>query len=394
MPCPAPPRGRTSGSVTLAANDSRVSAETSSAPAAPDIAFRDSALERVWVRLRDGERLGLSDGLAILGTWDLPALGRMADYVARERHGERVYFTLNRQLNPTNICVLDCAFCDFAARPRNDPKAYEMDWDEILAHVTDDITEIHIVGGLHHKWRYEHYVEIVRRIREKAPSLTIKGWTAVEIDFFAKIGKRSIEQVLADMVEAGLDALPGGGAEVFSERVRNALFKHKIGEQEWFAVHDAAHHMGIPTNCTLLYGHIETYEERVEHVLKLRAQQDRTGGFQAFIPLEYQVGTTKLVERQASAVEDLRTIAMSRLVFDNVPHVKAYWVMLGEQTAELALAFGATDLDGTIGNEKIAHYALADSEAGHTREHLQRIIRAAGKDPVERDALYREVVRA
>jgi aminodeoxyfutalosine synthase len=362
--------------------------------APPEIAFRDPALHRVWERVLGGHRLELTDGLTILETWDLPALGRMADYVARERHGERVYFTLNRQLNPTNICVLDCAFCDFAARPRTDPKAYEMDWDEILAHVTDDITEIHIVGGLHHKWRYEHYVEIVRRIREKAPSLTIKAWTAVEIDFFAKIGKRSIEQVLEDMVAAGLDALPGGGAEVFSERVRNALFKHKIGEKEWFAVHDAAHRMGIPTNCTLLYGHIETYEERVDHVLKLRAQQDRTGGFQAFIPLEYQVGTTKLVERQASAVEDLRTIAMSRLVFDNVPHVKAYWVMLGEQTAELALNFGATDLDGTIGNEKIAHYALADSEAGHTREHLQRIIRAAGKNPVERDALYREVVRA
>ena len=362
--------------------------------APPEITFRDAALERVWERVLEGRRLALPDGLAILETWDLPALGRMADHVARKRHGERVYFTLNRQLNPTNICVLDCAFCDFAARPRNDPKAYEMDWDEILAHVTDDITEIHIVGGLHHKWRYEHYVEIVRRIREKAPSLTIKAWTAVEIDFFAKIGKRSIEQVLADMVEAGLDALPGGGAEVFSERVRSALFRHKIGEKEWFAVHDAAHRMGIPTNCTLLYGHIETYEERVDHVLKLRAQQDRTGGFQAFIPLEYQLGTTKLVERQASAVEDLRTIAMSRLVFDNVPHVKAYWVMLGEQTAELALNFGASDLDGTIGNEKIAHYALADSEAGHTREHLLRIIRAAGKSPVERDALYREVVRA
>lgn len=359
--------------------------------APPEIAFRDPALERAWTKVLIGERLDREDGLAVLATWDLPALGGMADHVARTRHGERVYFTLNRQLNPTNICVLDCKFCDFAARPRNDPKGYAMDWDEILAHVTDDITEIHIVGGLHHEWRYDRYVEIVRRIREKSPSLTIKAWTAVEIDFFAKIGKRSIVQVLEDMVEAGLDALPGGGAEVFSERVRDALFRHKIGEREWFAVHDAAHRMGIPTNCTLLYGHIETYEERVDHVLKLRAQQDRTGGFQAFIPLEYQVGTTKLVERQASAVEDLRTIAMSRLVFDNVPHVKAYWVMLGEQTAELALNFGATDLDGTIGNEKIAHYALAGSEAGHTREHLLRMIRAAGKVPVERDALYREV---
>lgn len=359
---------------------------------APDgIAFRDPALESVWEKVAAGERLGREDGLACLETWDLPALGAMADRAARARHGDRVFFVLNRQLNPTNICVLDCGFCDFAARPRNDPRAYEMDWDEILAHVTDDIREIHIVGGLHPKWGYEKHVEIVRRIREKAPDLTIKAWTAVEIDFFAKIGKRSIEQVLEDMVEAGLDALPGGGAEVFSERVRAALFPHKIGEREWFAVHDAAHRMGIPTNCTLLYGHIETHEERVDHVLKLRDQQDRTGGFQAFIPLEYQLGTTRLVERPASAIEDLRTIAMSRLVFDNVPHVKAYWVMLGEQTAELALNFGASDLDGTIGDEKIAHMALAESAAGHTRERLLRMIRAAGKVPVERDALYREI---
>lgn len=357
----------------------------------PEIAFRDPALEAVWATLAGGGRLGLEDGLAILETRDLPALGRMADWAARRLHGDRVHFTLNRQLNPTNVCVLDCAFCDFAARPRNDPKAYEMEWDEILAHVTDDITEIHIVGGLHPKWGYDKYVEIVRRIREKSPTITIKAWTAVEIDFFAKIGKRSIETVLEEMVEAGLDALPGGGAEVFSERVKRELFPHKIGEAEWFAVHDAAHRMGIPTNCTLLYGHIETREERVEHVLKLRDQQDRTGGFQAFIPLEYQVGTTNLVERQASAMEDLRTIAMSRLVFDNVPHVKAYWVMLGEQAAEIALAFGATDLDGTIGDEKIAHMALADSAAGHARETLIRMIRSAGKVPVERDALYREI---
>ena len=226
----------------------------------PEIVFLDPALERIWERVLAGERLGREDGLACLETWDLPALGQMANHVARRRHGDRVHFVLNRQLNPTNICVLDCGFCDFAARPRNDPKAYEMSWDEILAHVTDDIREIHIVGGLHHRWPYEKYVEIVRRIREKSPAITIKAWTAVEIDFFVKIGKRSIEQVLEDMVEAGLDALPGGGAEVFSERVREELFKHKIGEKEWFQVHDAAHRMGIPSNCTLLYGHIESYD--------------------------------------------------------------------------------------------------------------------------------------
>ncbi|MDX1660281.1 MAG: aminofutalosine synthase MqnE [Gemmatimonadota bacterium] len=357
----------------------------------PDIAFRDRDLERVWEKVRAGERLDRDDGLAILESRDLPAIGRMAEHAARRRHGDRVYFTLNRQLNPTNVCVLDCAFCDFAARPRNDPSAYEMDWDEIDAHVTDDITEIHIVGGLHPNWGYDKYVEIVRRIREKSPTVTIKAWTAVEIDFFAKIGRKPIEEVLEEMAEAGLDALPGGGAEVFSERVKEELFPHKIGEADWFAVHDAAHRLGIRTNCTLLYGHIETYEERVDHVLKLRDQQDESGGFQAFIPLEYQVGTTRLVERQASAMEDLRTIAMSRLVFDNVPHVKAYWVMLGEQTAEIALAFGATDLDGTIGDEKIAHMAHADSAAGHARETLTSMIRSAGKIPVERDALYREI---
>ncbi len=357
----------------------------------PEVLFRDPSLERVWTKVLVGERLDQADGMSCLQTWDVAALGQMADYVARRRHGDKVFFVLNRQLNPTNICVLDCIFCDFAARPKNDPRGYEMSWDEILAHVTDDINEIHIVGGLHHKWPYEKYVEIVRRIREKAPDLTIKAWTAVEIDFFAKIGKRSIECVLEDMVEAGLDVLPGGGAEVFSQRVRDALFKHKIGEQEWFRVHDAAHRMGIRSNCTLLYGHIETHEERVDHVIKLRDQQDKTGGFLAFIPLEYQIGTTKIVERQASAIEDLRTVAMSRLVFDNIPHVKSYWVMLGEQTAEMALNFGATDIDGTIGDEKIAHFALADSAAGHTTENLIRMICAAGKIPVERDALYREI---
>ncbi|MFN2382707.1 MAG: radical SAM protein, partial [Gemmatimonadota bacterium] len=248
---------------------SRVARSAPTELAPPRIAFRDRALERIWTRVLAGERLDHADGLTCLETWDLAALGQMANYAARRRHGDRVYFVLNRQLNPTNVCVLDCGFCDFAAPPRNDPKAYEMEWDEILAHVSSEIREIHIVGGLHNTWPYDHYVEIIRRIRAAAPDLTIKAWTAVEIDFFAKIGKRSIEQVLQDMVEAGVDALPGGGAEVFSERVRAILYKTKIGEREWLRVHDAAHRMGLPTNCTLLYGHIETYAERVDHVLKL-----------------------------------------------------------------------------------------------------------------------------
>ena len=358
------------------------------------VVFRDHALIPIWEKVLAGERLGYDDGLTLLETHDLPALGSMADHVARAKHGPRVQFVVNRQINPTNLCVLSCVFCDFAAKP-GDAHAYEQSLDEVLAQVSEELSEVHIVGGLHPKWRFDRYLTIVREIHRNFPRVQIKAWTAVEIDWFARIERTSIEDILLRLQEAGLSTLPGGGAEVFSDRVRKETFRTKIGRQRWFEVHRTAHRLGIHTNATLLYGHIETLGERVDHMLQLREAQDGRSpddaGFASFIPLALQPGNTGLAERQASALEDLRTVACARLVLDNIPHIKAYWVMLGENSAAMALNFGASDLDGTIGEEKIAHLAQAKSPVGLTRERLVHMIRDAGKIPVERDALYQVV---
>ena len=355
------------------------------------IEFQDQALAPIWEKVLKNKRLAREDGLTLLNTWDMVALGRMADHVKRTKSGDYVYFVINRQLNPTNVCVLDCKFCDFAAKPK-DPHAYEMSMDEVLNRLSDELSEVHIVGGLHPTWPFEKYLDIQRAIHEAHPKIQIKAWTAVEIDWFAQIANLSIEAVLGKLREAGLASLPGGGAEVFSARVRDELFKRKIGEERWFEVHRVAHRMGIPSNATLLYGHIETYEERVDHMLKLREQQDEAPGFLSFIPLAFQPGHTGIVDRQVSAIEDLRTVACARLLLDNFPHIKSYWIMLGEETASVALNFGANDLDGTIGEERIAHAALAKSPIGLARDRLVDMITEAGKVPVERDALY-QVIR-
>jgi aminodeoxyfutalosine synthase len=355
-----------------------------------DVTFHDHALVPIWEKVLSGVRLGREDGLRVLSTWDITALGKMADYVKRAKTGDFVYFVMNRQINPTNLCVLECTFCDFAAKPGDD-HAYEMSMDEILGKLSNDLSEVHIVGGLHPKWKFEDYLNIVARIHESFPSIQIKAWTAVEIDWFARIGRMSIREVLERLRQAGLQSLPGGGAEVFSERVHQATFKTKIGADRWFEVHRIAHEMGFASNATLLYGHIETYEERIAHMLRLRDAQDQTPGFLSFIPLALQPGNTGLVERQASSIEDLRTVACSRLLLDNFDHIKSYWVMLGEETASIALNFGASDLDGTIGEERIAHYAQAQSAVGLARDKLVDMIRESGKVPAERDALYNVV---
>jgi len=355
-----------------------------------DIKFHDPPLVSIWERVLAGERLERNDGLAILKSWDLTAIGKIADHVKREKSGDLVYFVMNQQINPTNLCVLDCTFCDFAAKPGVD-HAYEMSMDEILGKLSDELSEVHIVGGLHPKWKFEDYVDIVKKIHEAFPSIQIKAWTAVEIDWFSRIARVPIREVLERLREAGLKSLPGGGAEVFSERVHEATFKHKMGADRWFEIHRIAHEMGFPSNATLLYGHIETYEERVDHMLRLRREQDETPGFVSFIPLALQPGNTGLVERQASAIEDLRTVACARVLLDNIDHIKSYWVMLGEETASVALNFGASDLDGTIGEERIAHYAQARSAIGLARDKLVEMIRESGKIPAERDALYNVV---
>lgn len=353
------------------------------------IYFRDKNLIPIWDKVQKGERLTLEDGVAMFKSQDVISLGKMAHHVQRERSGDAVYFVLNQKIEPTNICVLACKFCDFATKA-GQPDAYEMTIHEILHKLTPEIHEVHITGGLHPEWKWEYYLEMLRQIKKNFPNLDIKAFTAVEIDFFHKKFKLPIEEVLRQLKDAGLRTMPGGGAEVFSERVRKRLFSSKIGAKTWFDVHKAAHKMGIPTNATILYGHIETIEERVIHILKLREAQDETGGFLTFIPLAFQPGETgiKPTNQFTSAIDDLKMIAVSRLMLDNFPHIKAYWVMLTEEVASIALNFGADDMDGTVGGEKIAHDAGAVSADKLAKDQLIKIIRDAGKIPVERDVYY------
>jgi aminodeoxyfutalosine synthase len=354
-----------------------------------DIFFHDKSLVPIWDRVQRGERLSIEEGLTLYRTHDLVSLGKMAHAVQQTRSGDAVYFVLNQKIEHTNVCVLSCKFCDFAAK-KGSPNAYEMTTEEILGKLTDEIREVHITGGMPPDWPWERYLEIVRAIRRRLPEADIKAFTAVEIDFFHKKFKLPVQEVLRQLKDAGMRTMPGGGAEIFSERVRKRLFHQKIGARAWFDVHKTAHRMGIPTNSTMLYGHIETLEERLVHMAKLREAQDETGGFLTFIPLAFQPGDTGIKPRNqfTSAIDDLKTIAVSRLMLDNFPHIKAYWVMLTEEVASVALNFGADDMDGTVGGEKIAHDAGAVSPMVLKKDQIIRIIRDAGKIPVERDAFY------
>ncbi len=347
-------------------------------------------LKEIWAKVRSDDRISRDEAIRMFRTDDMIGLGRIANHVKEKKTGQTVTYVVNRQINPTNLCVLSCRFCDFAAKKKS-PHAYEMSMDDILAKCSDDLSEVHIVGGLHHEWSFERYLGIVREIHERFPKVQVKAYTAVEIDFFAKMEKCSVTNILSRLKEAGLVCLPGGGAEVFSERVRKALFPFKIGAPRWLEIHRTAHSLGIRSNSTLLYGHMETHEERVDHMLKLRDLQDETKGFLSFIPLAYQPGKTQVVARQVSALEDLKTIAISRILLDNFDHIKSYWVTMGEETASMALHFGADDLDGTIGEEKIMHFADAGSPVGMAKDRLEYLIRSAGRTPVERDALYNHV---
>jgi len=377
------------------------------------VGLTDPALEPVRRRLLAGERLGPEDGLACLATPDVFGLAALAHEVKRARHGDFVSYVLNRQLNPTNLCWLSCSFCDFAAKP-GDAHAYELSEAEIREAVRGEVREVHVVGGLHPRWGFDRYLDVVRTLKRERPAVQVKAYTAVEIDWFTRKARLSLDEVLVALREAGVETLPGGGAEVFSERLRARLFPHKIGADRWLEVHQAAHRAGLPTGATMLYGHLETHAERVAHLLRLRAAQEETGGFRAFIPLAYQPGPdadpgaprgaspsgaawadraagSGLPRHTTAALDDLRTIATARLVLDNVPHVKAYWIMLGLASATCALGAGASDVDGTVGRELIAHAAGASTPEELTRRFLEGLIRDAGAIPRERDALYRPV---
>jgi aminodeoxyfutalosine synthase len=352
------------------------------------VPFADARLAPLRDKVEAGERLSREDGLLLFETDDLLGVGRLADHVKSEREGDRVYFVINRHITPTNLCVLSCAFCGFARKP-GQAGAYEHTIEDMVAMVRDEVREVHIVGGHHPGWPFEYYERMIQAIHAAHPEVQIKAFTAAEIDYFWRRWKIEPAESLARLKAAGLMSMPGGGAEIFSPRLARLLrYTGKADPDRWCEIHGLAHGLGIRTNATMLYGHVETPAERVDHMLRLRAQQDASGGFVTFVPLAYQVAATRLRERQTPPTDSLRTIAAARLLLDNFPHVEAYWVTLGEQTASIALHFGADDVNGTLEDERIQHLSGAETPAGLAREHLFRMIRDAGKTPVERDALY------
>ncbi|NOY65384.1 MAG: aminofutalosine synthase MqnE, partial [Nitrospirae bacterium] len=336
-----------------------------------------------------GERLSKEDALELFNSDEIHSIGRVADLISKKYNSNRVYFVVNRHINPTNICVNRCRFCAFS-RSKGDDGAFELTIDEIIERIqkAEGLKEVHIVGGLHPEWPFSYYLDMLRKIKERFPDLHIKAFTAVEIDYFARLSGLGLTETLQILKEHGLDAMPGGGAEIFNKPVRDRLCPEKISGERWLEIHRVAHELGIKTNATMLYGHIESYEDRVDHLLRLRELQDQTGGFQAFIPLSYHPENTDIGGRFPSGIDDLKTIAVSRLVLDNFQHIKAYWIMLGEKLSQIALLFGADDIDGTVIEEHITHAAGGKTASSMDKTEIIDIIKRAGKIPVERDALY------
>jgi aminodeoxyfutalosine synthase len=352
-----------------------------------------SALSRIDDKLRAGERLDAEDGLALWLEPDLLRLGQLANGVRERLHGDRTYFNVNMRLEVTNVCGASCSFCAFAKLEEGAPGArtmtHEQAWQELREHPDPKLTELHMVNGLHPGLPFEWYEELLRGFKRVRPNVHLKCFTGVEIHFFAEKFGMTHAQVLTRLRDAGLGSLPGGGAEILHADVRRRIAPDKADGDQYLAVHRAAHTLGMKTNCTMLYGHIETFEHRVDHLLRLRALQDDTHGFQCFIPLAFHNENNSLQKLpEPTAVDDLRTIAVSRLLLDNVPHIKAYWVSMGVDTAQIALRFGADDLDGTIVHETIYHAAGSRVPMGMTRDDLVRLIREAGRVPVERDTEY------
>lgn len=349
-------------------------------------------------KVESGRRLSFDDGLLLYDPkTPLQEIGELANFVRQRINGNFAYYNINTHLNPTNVCVYRCTFCAFRSDLRN-PKGYAMTDQQVLARgqeaVDSGCTEMHIVGGLHHQRKYDWYVSLVRLLHEAYPALHLKAWTAVEINWFEFLTRHSVRAILEDMIAAGLGSMPGGGAEIFHPEVRGQICEHKADASKWVEVHRTAHQLGLKTNCTMLYGHIEKDYHRVDHLIRLRELQDDTGGFQTFIPLAFHPANTGLSHlKKPSAIMDLRTLAISRLMLDNIPHIKAYWIMLGLGTAQTALSFGADDIDGTVRHELIYHDAGATTPELLSVETIRRLIREAGREPVERDTLYRHVIR-
>lgn len=368
-------------------------------------------LHKIEKKVLAGSRLSPDDALALFNSGDLFTIGRLAGHVSAKINGNRAFFIRNHHINPTNICVNRCKFCAFS-RSAGDRGAYELSIKEIIhklnvhaqnpqdgrGRTTDNgscpFSEVHIVGGLHPDRSFEYYCDMISSIKRTFPGLHIKAFTAVEIDYFSRISGLSLRETLSTLKNAGLGSMPGGGAEIFNTRVRNRICPEKISGRRWLKVMETAHTIGIKSNATMLYGHLETNRDRVEHMMKLRDLQDRTDGFQAFIPLAFHpMNTTIGGASYTSGIDDIKTIAVSRLFLDNIPHIKAYWIMLGEKIAQLALLFGADDLDGTIVEERITRAAGGLSEHAMTKQELISLIAKTGREPVERDSYYNVIKR-
>jgi aminodeoxyfutalosine synthase len=359
--------------------------------------IEDPRLRPILEKVEAGERLSYDDGVALYRTADILSLGYMANLVRERLHGSTTYFNVNRHINPTDVCVASCRLCAFGKRAK-DPKAYTMSLDQVW-HVagegwTEAVTEFHIVGGLHPELTLDWYCEMLRGLKERFPQVHLKAFTMVEIGYLAQRTKISAREVLERLRDAGMDSLPGGGAEIFCDRVRRVICDHKITGEEWLETARTAHRLGLHSNCTMLYGHIETDEDRVDHLMKLRALQDETQGFVTFIPLAFHPDNTPLQHiPKTTGFLDIKNIAVSRLMLDNIPHIKAYWIMMTPRIAQIALRFGADDIDGTVVEEKIYHDAGATTSQSLRRGELLQLIRKAGREPVERDTLYRPVTR-
>ncbi|TPV95589.1 MAG: aminofutalosine synthase MqnE [Myxococcales bacterium FL481] len=344
-------------------------------------------------KVRAEQPLDADDGAFLYRYPDLLALGSLANEVRERMHGNAAYFNVNMHINPTNVCVADCKFCSFARLDPSAAAAYTMSVDEVAGKLAEragqPLTEVHVVNGLHHNLPWEYYVEVLRALKNVRPDIHLKAYTAVEIHYFAEKFNKTYEQVLGELKDAGLGSLPGGGAEIFAPRARRKLCRDKADADQWLAVHRTAHRLGIRSNCTMLYGTVETIEERIDHMLRLRALQDETGGFQTFIPLAFHADNNDLGRLPPpTGVDDLRTYAVARLMLHNIAHLKAYWVMIGVKTAQIALSFGVDDIDGTVQEEKIYHMAGAETPQALARVDLVRLIREAGRDAIERDTLY------
>jgi aminodeoxyfutalosine synthase len=357
----------------------------------------DPRLRPIHEKVIARERLTPDEALALYQSKDILAIGWLANHVRERMHGDKTYFNVNRHINPTNVCVAYCRLCAFG-RKKDAPGAYTMALDEAFqtaaSGYSEAVTEFHIVGGLHPDLPFEYFLDLTKGLKQRFPQVHLKAFTMVEVAYLAKRAKLSIRDTLIAMKNAGVDSLPGGGAEIFAERVRHIICDHKIDGSQWLETAKIAHELGLKSNATMLYGHIETDEDRVDHLIKLREVQDQTGGFQTFIPLAFHPDNTPLSHLPwTTGFTDIKQIAVSRLVLDNFAHIKAYWQMLTPKIAQISLRFGADDLDGTVIEEKIYHDAGAETPQGMRRQELMRLITEAGREPIERDTLYRPVTR-